>query len=113
MALFLSLVVGLLFTGAIYQMLSGNFLRILIGLVLISNAANLSVFVAGGLDSNLPALIPLETEALVEPVANALPQALVLTAIVIGFGLFSFALFLALRAFRDLGDLDGNSEQDT
>jgi multicomponent Na+:H+ antiporter subunit C len=39
-------------------------------------------------------------------VANALPQALVLTAIVIGFGLFAFALVLALRAYWSLGTLD-------
>lgn len=112
MEAFLALVVGLLFAGGLYQMLSGHFMRVLIGLVLISNAANLAVFVAGGLTSNLPALIPAETEVLTEPVANALPQALVLTAIVIGFGLFAFALFLALRAQRELKDLDGNKEDD-
>jgi multicomponent Na+:H+ antiporter subunit C len=41
-------------------------------------------------------------------VANALPQALVLTAIVIGFGLFAFALVLAFRAYSDLGTLDSD-----
>jgi hypothetical protein len=41
-------------------------------------------------------------------VANALPQALVLTAIVIGFGLFAFALTLVFRAYTSLGTLDSD-----
>ena len=41
-------------------------------------------------------------------VSNALPQALVLTAIVIGFGLFAFAIVLVFRAWTQLGTLDGD-----
>lgn len=111
MEMFLSVLVGLLFAAALYQMLSGHFLRVLIGLVLISNASNLAVFISGGLSSNQPALIPASTYELAGDVANALPQALVLTAIVIGFGLFAFALFLGIRAYRDLGTLDANEIQ--
>jgi Multisubunit Na+/H+ antiporter, MnhC subunit len=110
MEMLLSILIGLLFAAALYQMLSGHFLRVLIGLILISNAANLAVFISGGLHSNQPALIPETTQVLTGEVANALPQALVLTAIVIGFGLFAFALFLGIRAYRDLGTLNADKQ---
>jgi Multisubunit Na+/H+ antiporter, MnhC subunit len=45
MEMLLSILIGLLFAAALYQMLSGHFLRVLIGLILISNAANLAVFI--------------------------------------------------------------------
>lgn len=101
--------IGLLFAAALYQMLSGHFLRFLLGLVLISNAATLSVFVAGRLTVGQAPLIPEGADAPLVDVANALPQALVLTAIVIGLGLFAFTLFLAIRTFRRLGHLNGNA----
>jgi len=101
--------VGLLFAAALYQMLSGHFLRFLLGLVLISNAATLTVFVAGRLTLGSAPLIPIGADAPLQTVANALPQALVLTAIVIGLGLFAFTLFLAIRAFRRLGHLNANA----
>jgi multicomponent Na+:H+ antiporter subunit C len=105
----LSGLIGLLFAAALYQMLSGHFLRFLLGLVMISNAATLSVFVAGRLTLGQSPLIPKGADAPLVEVANALPQALVLTAIVIGLGLFAFTLFLAIRAFRRLGHLNANS----
>jgi multicomponent Na+:H+ antiporter subunit C len=99
----LALTVGVLVATAVYLMLARNILRFIFGLVLISNAANLTIFVAGRLTEGAPPLIPPGQEAPVEAVANALPQALVLTAIVIGFGLFAFALVLVFRAYTTLG----------
>jgi len=101
--------IGLLFAAALYQMLSGHFLRFLLGLVLISNAATLTVFVSGRLTIGAAPLIPVGENAPIGAVANALPQALVLTAIVIGLGLFAFTLFLAIRTFRRLGHLNANA----
>jgi multicomponent Na+:H+ antiporter subunit C len=102
----LAVLVGVLTAAAVYLMLSRNVLRFLFGLILISNAANLTIFGAGRLTLATPPLIPDDADAPVGVVANALPQALVLTAIVIGFGLFAFALVLAFRAYQDLGTLD-------
>ncbi|NNJ68195.1 MAG: Na+/H+ antiporter subunit C [Boseongicola sp.] len=102
----LSLLVGALVAAAVYLMLSRDLLRFLFGLILISNAANLSIFVSGRLLTGAPPLIEEGQDFPVGEVANALPQALVLTAIVIGFGLFAFALVLTLRAYRSLGTLD-------
>ena len=101
----LALSIGVLVATAVYLMLARNVLRFIFGLVLISNAANLTIFVSGRLTAGAPPLIPVGAEAPVGDVANALPQALVLTAIVIGFGLFAFALVLMFRAYTSLGTL--------
>lgn len=102
----LSLLIGVLVAAAVYLMLARNLLRFLFGLILLSNAANLTIFVAGRLISGAPSIVPDGADAPIGVVANALPQALVLTAIVIGFGLFAFALILAFRAYQSLGTLN-------
>lgn len=102
----LSLLVGILVAASVYLMLARNLLRFLFGLILLSNAANLTIFIAGRLTPGAPPLVPEGMDAPAGVVANALPQALVLTAIVIGFGLFAFALVLAYRAYQSLGTLD-------
>ena len=106
MEVVLACLVGVLVAAAVYLMLSRDLLRFLFGLILISNAANLSIFVSGRLITGAPPLIEDGRDYPVGEVANALPQALVLTAIVIGFGLFAFALVLTLRVYRTLGTLD-------
>ena len=106
MEVVISALVGALVAAAVYLMLSRDLLRFLLGLILISNAANLSIFVAGRLTTGAPPLIAEGQDFPADQVANALPQALVLTAIVIGFGLFAFALVLTLKAYKRLGTLD-------
>jgi len=92
---------GVLMAGGVWLVLSRNLVRFLFGLVLISNVANLVIFASGGVVQGKPPLIG--ESGFVEDVANSLPQALVLTAIVIGFGLVSFTLTLALRAWQSIG----------
>ena len=99
---------GCLFAAAAYLLMSRNLLRMLLGLLLLGNAANLSIFVAGRLDSNLPPLVPVG-EAAISVSANPLPQALILTAIVISFALVAFAVVLFERAHDGLGTLDPDS----
>lgn len=101
----LAIAIGVLVAASVYLMLAKNLLRFIFGLVLISNAANLTIFTAGGLTTGAPPLIAEGAELPDGVVANALPQALVLTAIVIGFGLFAFALVLVFRAYTSLGTL--------
>lgn len=95
------LLTGVLMAGGVWLVLSRNLVRFLFGLVLISNVANLIIFSSGGLTEGKPPLIG--QSGVVDGVANSLPQALVLTAIVIGFGLVSFTLTLALRAWQSIG----------
>lgn len=108
MELLTAIMVGVMVATGTYLMLARNVLRFIFGLVLISNAANLTIFVAGRLTPDSPPLIAGDAYAPTETVANALPQALVLTAIVIGFGLFAFALTLVYRGYQSLGTLNSD-----
>jgi multicomponent Na+:H+ antiporter subunit C len=108
MELLVAIMVGVLVAAAVHLMLARNVLRFIFGLILISNAANLTIFVSGRLTAETPPLIPYGEDAPVHAVANALPQALVLTAIVIGFGLFAFALTLVYRTYQNLGTLNSD-----
>ncbi len=105
----LSVLVGILVAASVYLMLSRNVLKFMLGLVLLSNAVNLTIFTAGRLTRATPPLIPEGLETPAETVANALPQALVLTAIVIGFGLLAFSLVLIYRGYDVLGTLDSDA----
>lgn len=103
----IALTVGGLVAASVYLILARDLLRFLFGLVLLSNAVNLVIFAAGRITiGGLPPLVPDGSQTPVGDVANALPQALILTAIVIGFGLFAFALVLTVRANSELGTLD-------
>lgn len=101
-----AVVVGALFACGFYLMLRRNLLRFIFGLILLSNGANLLIFTAGRLTRATPPLIPEDAEIPTAEIANALPQALVLTAIVIGFGLVAFALVLLMRSYSEWGTVD-------
>ena len=102
----LALVIGVLTAAGVYLMLRRNLLRKIFGLVLLSNAVNLLVFTVGRAARVGPPLVPEGATLPVEPYANPLPQALVLTAIVIGFGLVAYALVLVYRSYATLGTMD-------
>jgi multicomponent Na+:H+ antiporter subunit C len=106
MQVLLVLLTGVLFAAGVYLVLRRNLLRMIFGLVLLSNAVNVLVFSMGRVARLAPPLVPEGADAPVAAVANPLPQALVLTAIVIGFGLVSFALVLAYRSFVTLGTVE-------
>lgn len=95
--------VGILFSAAIYLMLSKHSVRILLGIALLGNAVNLLLFTSGRLTREVPPIIAAGLDALPGNTANPLPQALILTAIVISFSFFAFLLVLTYRAFEELG----------
>ncbi|QJE73339.1 Na+/H+ antiporter subunit C [Aerophototrophica crusticola] len=109
MEVVLAFTIGGLVTGAVYMLLSRNLLRLLFGVIILSNAVNLSIFLAGGLDYGVPPLIQGADKVLEGTYANPLPQALILTAIVIGFSLLAFALVLVYRGWQDMGTIDGDA----
>lgn len=115
MAILLSVLTGGLYAIGLYLMLRRNIVRLVIGLVLLSHAANLLVFLAGGATGGRPAFVPEGAGEPLVPVADPLPQALVLTAIVISFAVLAFALVLAYRAYESVGsdDLDDMKATDT
>ena len=96
---------GVMLAIAAYLFMSRNVLRIVLGMLLLSNTANLSIFIAGRLDSRVPPLVP-AGEAAIAAGANPLPQALILTAIVISFALVAYAVVLFQHAHQRLGTLD-------
>jgi multicomponent Na+:H+ antiporter subunit C len=102
----LAIASGVLYATGIYLMLRRRLAQLIIGLGLISNGTNLVIFMAGGLTRARPPVVPEGATQLVAPYADPVPQALVLTAIVIGFGLLAFALVLAHRVHETLGTDD-------
>ena len=98
--------VGVMVAASIYLILDRNLIRFIFGLILASNAINLLIFAVGRLDSQRPPLILDPATAAQGSFANALPQALILTAIVIGFALLSFIFVLFYRAYQELGTVD-------
>jgi multicomponent Na+:H+ antiporter subunit C len=104
----LAVVVGVLYAAAFYLMLRRSLVKLLLGLVLLGHASNLLIFTAGGLTRANPPIVPEGAAAPVPLSADPLPQALILTAIVIGFGVMAFAIALLRRTFEAAGmdDLD-------
>ncbi|WP_299026371.1 Na+/H+ antiporter subunit C [uncultured Thermanaerothrix sp.] len=113
MTLALALLIGVLFTIALYLMMRRNLVKVLIGLIILSNAINLFIFTLGRLVRGRPPLIPAGETALQPPYADPLPQALILTAIVISFGVTAFAIALMRQAYQVLGTSDLNELRDT
>ncbi|MFP4146177.1 MAG: Na+/H+ antiporter subunit C [Halorhodospira sp.] len=111
----MAVLVGITFAAALYMMLRRSIVKLIIGLILLSNAANLLFFTAGGLTRGAPPLIPEGAEGPVGVVADPLPQALILTAIVISFGVLAFALVLIRKAYQvvQADDLDQMKGTDT
>jgi multicomponent Na+:H+ antiporter subunit C len=100
--------VGLFLAAGIYLVLSRALIRILLGVVVLGNGVNLLIFVAGRLARAAVPIVPPGVMAPEGYYANPLPQALILTAIVIGFAIFAFFAVLALRAYQvmDADDTD-------
>jgi multicomponent Na+:H+ antiporter subunit C len=99
----MTLLIGAYMAAAVYLMISKHMIRLILGVALLSNAINLLIFTAGRLTLDAP---PIIAEGLAVPTgafANPLPQALILTAIVIGFSFFAFLLVVTYRAYEDLG----------
>ena len=106
MELILAIVVGALYAGGLYLMMRRSIVKLIIGLALLGHAANLLIFTIGRLNHNQPPLIPAGAQEMSGSFADPVPQALILTAIVIGFGVQAFALVLLKRVYQTLGTDD-------
>jgi multicomponent Na+:H+ antiporter subunit C len=101
----LAFTVWITVSAGVYLSLSRDVFRSVLGLGLLGSAVNLILFVSGRIDVMLPAVVP-QGETVLVGAANSLPQALVLTAIVIGFALVCFSLALVLRLIQQAGSDD-------
>ena len=106
MEVLLALASGTLYAAGIYLMLRRRLAQLIIGLGLLSNGTNLLIFAVGGLTRAAPPVVAQGADQLLPPYADPVPQALVLTAIVIGFGLLAFLLVLAHRVHAIVGTDD-------
>jgi len=113
MEILLAILVGIFYTAGVYMLLRRSIVKFIIGIIFFGNATNLLVFLAAGLVSGKPAFVG-EKMANASEMADPLPQALVLTAIVIGFGIVVFTLALKYKFFELTGtdDLDQLKETD-
>ncbi|KFC71383.1 Na(+) H(+) antiporter subunit C [Devosia sp. LC5] len=98
----LAVLVGLFIALGVYLLLSRSIIRMLLGVTIFGNGVNLLIFTAGRLTREVAPIVPAGLDQPAGPIANPLPQALILTAIVIGFAMFSFLLVLAYRAYQEL-----------
>ncbi len=103
-----SLLVGIMTASAVYLLLRARIFPVVLGLSLLGYAVNIFLFSSGGLRLDSAPLVGHGYFQLPDP----LPQALVLTAIVIGFGMTAFLVVLALRALAALGSdrVDGGDQ---
>lgn len=104
----LALIIGVLTGCGVYLALRGRTFPVVLGLTLLSYAVNLFLFAMGRLVIGRPPIIADQVAGYADPV----PQALVLTAIVISFAMTAFVIMLALRARADLGNdhVDGRQQ---
>tara|TARA_R110001592_G_scaffold103298_2_gene291172 strand:+ start:41690 stop:42064 length:375 start_codon:yes stop_codon:yes gene_type:complete len=107
MELTYAICVGALSTAGIFLMLRAQTFPVILGLTLLSYAVNLFLFASGRLVINSATILNSNAERYADP----LPQALVLTAIVIGFAMTAFALILAMRARADLSNDQVDGEE--
>ncbi|SFB92356.1 multicomponent Na+:H+ antiporter subunit C [Parapedobacter composti] len=117
MELVFVILIGVLYAGGIFMLLRRSMVRLLIGIALLGNGANLLIFLLGGITKGKPPVIGDAARVFTDIYADPIPQALILTAIVISFGLQAFAIVLLKRVYvlvnsDDLDDLNTPEEED-
>ena len=113
MELLLAITAGTLYGAGFYLMLRRRLAQLIVGHGLLGNGTNLLIFTAGGLTRGRAPIIPEGETTMTGAFADPIPQALVLTAIVIGFGVNAFSLVLAHRVHAMTGsdDIDEMSKE--
>jgi multicomponent Na+:H+ antiporter subunit C len=102
----LAVIAGVLYGTGIYLMLRRRLAQLIIGIGLLSHGSNVLILTAAGVTRGRPPLAAGGGGPLTAPFADPVPQSLILTSIVIGFGVLAFALVLAHRVHRTAGTDD-------
>ena len=103
MEILLVISMGCLYAAGVYLILKRSMVRLLLGIVLLGNGTNILIFLLGNITRGEPPVIGNGFETLGEVYADPIPQSLILTAIVISFGLQSFAIILLKRVYLSTG----------
>lgn len=100
MEIVLAIMTGVLYAAGIYLILRRSLVKLILGIIILGNGANLLIFLLGRITKGNPPIIPGDLKVFAEAYADPIPQALILTAIVISFGLQSFAIILIKRVYK-------------
>ncbi|MCB1947792.1 Na+/H+ antiporter subunit C [Nitrosomonas sp.] len=100
MELLIAIIIGVLTACGVYLSLRGRTFPVVLGLTFLSYAVNLFLLIMGRLTIGSPPIISDNAANYADP----LPQALVLTAIVISFGMTAFVIILSLKSFLEMGN---------
>ncbi len=111
------ILIAVLYAAGIFMLLRRSMVKLLVGITLLGNGANLLIFLLGSITKGKPPVIDSAAKLFTDIYADPVPQALILTAIVIGFGIQSFAIVLLKRVYvlvnsDDLDDLNTPEEED-
>lgn len=117
MELILVILIGLLYASGVYLILRRSMVKLILGIMLLGSGANILIFLLGGIVKGKPPVIAEDAKLFDEVFADPIPQALILTAIVISFALTAFAIVLLKRVYAlvnsdDLDDLNTPEEED-
>ena len=114
MPILFAILIGTLFAGGIYMILRRSIVKIILGLALLGQGANMLILAMGSTTYELPPIIAEGETTLTGNFIDPVPQALILTAIVIGFGAQAFAVVLVKRVYAVVAsdDLDVMMETD-
>ncbi|WP_134089341.1 NADH-quinone oxidoreductase subunit K [Olivibacter sp. XZL3] len=105
----ISVLTGFLFAAGLYLLLHKSFMKLIAGVIMFGNACNLFLLIAGGLVGSQPVFVSGNDEALpIDNMADPVPQAFILTAIVISLGVQAFVIVLLKRVYQtsNTNDLD-------
>lgn len=114
MEIILAVIIGVLYASGIFMILRRSLVKLILGIILLGNGANLLIFLLGRIAKGKPPIIDTAETVINDIYADPVPQALILTAIVISFGLQSFAIILIKRVYivANTDDLDAINTSD-
>ncbi|MFT5194409.1 MAG: multicomponent Na+:H+ antiporter subunit C [Cellvibrionaceae bacterium] len=100
MNVLLAAVIGFLYATGVFMVLRRSIVKLILGIGLLGNATNLLLFTIGDVSRSVPPIIHTGETTLAADAANPIPQALILTAIVIGMAMTAYAVVLAKQAYQ-------------
>ncbi len=110
----MALFIGLLYACGVYLLLRRSLVKLILGVFVMSNATNLIIFLSGGITQSGIGFIPEGAEtATLEGMTDPLPQAMILTSIVIGLGIAAYILVLKYKYYKITGSNDLDQMKNT
>ena len=114
MEIILSVLIGAMTSAGIYLLLRRSIVKLILGIIFLSNAVNLLLFISSGLHKAAPPFVEKGKTAMeLSASSDPLPQAMILTALVISFGFIAFTMILKYRYFQKTGTEDLDKVKET